>query len=266
MRKRLIKYVGTLGVILAIVIMAIISFMDLLPEEWLMRCLLCAMFTIAVDLYIASLQNDNKHCDIINKILDVETAISEMDKKIMDNNMSNKVTRKEHYKRLNCVALNAKHQIWIMTIDTALNRKIVNSIPERELYYNTIEMLAKTQKNVSIRRIYGLPDEKKAREDRIKWILSDIEKIKKCSNVHIRIFDWRKFKSMPAPLSMQIIDDDFVGLVNLQEALVGVEGGGEDLCVEDKNIVEHLKMYYENVWKKCDELKMGDEIRRDVLI
>ena len=92
----------------------------------------------------------------------------------------------------------------------------------------------------------------------IKWIRSDIERIKECPNYHVRIFDWRKFNSIPSPLSLQIIDDVFVGLVNLQQASTGVEGGGEDLCIEDHNVVQHLRFYYEAVWEKCDELKSGD--------
>lgn len=241
----------TIAIILAIIVTAILSFADRIPDEDVLSYLLCAVGGLAIDVFFASLESEKSIRDVMERL--------------KPQSLSKKVTRKEHYQLLNTAAINANSQIWLMTIDSALSRKVVSTIPEREIYYRTIETIAKTKREVSVRRIYGLPVDDSARKDKIKWIRSDIEKIKDCSNYHIRIFDWRKFDSIPSPLSLQIVDDTFVGLVNLQQATTGVEGGGEDICIEDRNVVQHLRLYYETVWEKCDELKTGNNIMYDHL-
>lgn len=240
------EYGVTIAIILSIIITAALSFADHIPDEDIISYLLCADVGLAISVFYTSLKN--------------EKGINAMCKQLEIRVTSKRVTRKAHYQLLGTASINAKSQIWIMTIDSALSRKVVSSIPEREVYYNNIEMTAKTRREISIRRIYGLPVDESARNDKIEWIRSDLEKFKDCPNYHMRIFDWRKFESIPAPLSLQIIDDAFVGLVNMQHASIGVVGDGEDICIYDENVVQHLKLYYETIWEKCDELKTGDFI------
>lgn len=245
---KFINYVTNIGVIIAIVVTAILNFTDLIPDEQVVGYLLCAVGAIAIEIFISFLKN--------------EKTIKEI---ITPKSLSEKVTRKTHYKMLNKAAIDAESEIWIMTIDSALSSQQVSTIPERKVYYDTIKNIAKRKNNVSIRRIYGLPKEDAARKDKIEWIKKDLDKIKDCSNLHIRVFDWKVFESIPAPLSLQIVDDKFVGLVNLKQSSKGVEGGGEDLCIFDSNIVQHMKHYYEAVWDKCVELKSGNNINENVL-
>ncbi|MBD5515829.1 MAG: hypothetical protein HDR06_14615 [Lachnospiraceae bacterium] len=241
----------TIAIIISILISAILSFADLISDEKVLGYLLCADAGLAISVFFSSIKNE-KNIDTLKNQL--ETQIT-----------SKKVTRKEHYQLLDAASINAKSEIWIMTIDTALNSKVVSTIPERELYYQSIETIAKTKREISIRRIYGLPVDEVKRADKLAWIRSDLEKFKDCPNYHMRIFDWRKFTSIPTPLSLQIIDDSFVGLVNMQQASASVFGSGEDICIKDKNIVQHLKIYYEAIWNKCDELKTGGDIKYDSL-
>lgn len=237
----------TIAIIITILVTAFLSFTDRISNEKVMGYLLCADAGLAVSVFTSSIKNDKNIESIINQL--------------EEQNMSKKVTRKEHYKLLNAAATNAKSEIWIMTIDSALSRSVISSIPEREEYYNNIEIIAKTRRNVTIRRIYGLPIRDEDRNDKIAWINSDLDRIKDCPNYHIRLFDWRKFQSIPTPLSFQIIDDTFVGLVNIQNGSSSVVGSGEDICITDENVVEHLKIYYESIWDKCDELKTGASIK-----
>lgn len=240
------EYSVTIAIIISIFVTAGLSFADCIPNEKVMGYLLCADAGLAISVFYSSFKNEKSISSIMNR-LEAQTT-------------SKKVTRKEHYKLLDSASINAKSQIWIMTIDSNLNRGVVSSIPEREVYYNTIEKIAKTKRDVSIRRIYGLPVDDKARQDKIEWIRSDLKKFKDCPNFHMRVFDWRKFTSIPIPLSLQIIDDTFVGLVNMQSSSASVVGSGEDICIKDQNIVQHLKIYYETIWEKCDELKTGNSI------
>lgn len=240
-------YWTTIAVIIAILVTTVLSFMDFIPTEDISSYLLCTVGGLAITMFFETLKNDQNASDIIEQIKKNKCA-------------SKKVTRKEHYQLLNAAVVKANSQIWIMTIDSALSRRVVNTIPERKIYYNTIELIAKSKPNISVRRIYGLPVDEDARRDKIEWICSDLERFKDCPNYHVRVFDWKKFEHIPTPLSLQIVDDTFVGLVNLQQSSMGVEGGGEDLCVEDPNVVQHLKIYYETVWEKCDKLKTGNEI------
>lgn len=245
--KTIIKeHSATIAIILTIIVTAALSFADIISNEQAINYLFCADAGLAISILLSSIK-DNKNINlIISKLKKQET--------------SKKVTRREHYQMLDSAVLNADSQIWIMTIDSALSTNVISTIPEREIYYNNIETIAKTKRNVTIRRIYGLPIEDNARNDKISWILADAEKFKDCSNYHMRIFDWRKFASIPTPISLQIVDDTFVGLVNMQSATTGVIGNGEDICISDKNVVQHLKLYYEEIWNKSDEFKTGTSI------
>lgn len=251
MKNILREHSVTIAIILSIIVTAGLSFADRIPDEDIISYLLCADAGLAISVFFSSLKNEKSINSIINR-LETQTT-------------SKRVTRKEHYKLLDSASINAKSQIWIMTIDSALNRSVVSSIPERQVYYNNIEMIAKTKRNVSIRRIYGLPVDETARQDKIEWLRSDLEKFKDCPNYHMRVFDWRKFASIPIPLSLQIIDDTFVGLVNMQNPSAGIVGSGEDICIKDQNIVQHLRIYYETIWEKCVELKTGNLVMLDNL-
>lgn len=241
----------TLAIILSIIVTAVLSFAGRIPDDDVIGYLLCADVGLAVSVFYSSLKNEKSICAIMERLKTQTT--------------SQKVTRKEHYKLLDVASLNAKSQIWIMTIDSALNSRVVSAIPEREVYYRNIETIAKTKREITIRRIYGLPVDESARKDKIEWIRSDLEKFKECPNYHMRVFDWREFTSIPIPLSLQIIDDTFVGLVNMQNPSASVVGSGEDICIKDQNVVQHLKLYYETIWDKCKELKTGNFIMPDNL-
>ena len=243
---------STIGIVLAIIVTTILSFNNIIPDKDAISYLLCADAGLAISVFLSSIKNDKTICTIMNR-LEAQP-------------ISKKVTRKEHYQLLDTVAVNAKSEICIMTIDSALTSKVVSSVPEREIYYKTIETVVKTKREITIRRIYGLPIDESARKDKIKWIRSDLEKFKDCPNYHMRIFDWCKFALSPTPLSLQIVDDVFVGLVNMQHAATGVLGGGEDICIYDQSVVNHLKLYYDTIWEKCDELKAGDAISLEHLV
>lgn len=245
--KNILKeYYSTIVIILSIIITAGLSFADQIKEKNIISILICTIIGLSIEIFFSSLKME-KNFEKTNNMIKPST-------------ISQKVTRKEHYQKLNRAASKATSKIWIMTIDAALTSKTIKNIPERQKYYRNIERIAKKNQNISIKRIYGLPIDEQTRKDKLEWIKNDLEKIKKCPNYQIRIFDWRKFNEIPTPLSIQIIDENFVGLVNLGNASLGVDGGGEDICIKDKNIVQHLSLYYETVWSKCDILKNGEEI------
>ncbi len=236
----------TIAIILSIIVTAALSFADRIPDEDVIGYLLCADVGLAISVFYSSLKSEDNFYKVMKCLKPQATS------KI--------VTRKEHYKLLDAAVVKAESEIWIMTIDSALISGIVSAIPEREVYYNDIETVAKTKREITIRRIYGLPMDESARKDKIKWIRSDLNKFKDCSNYHMAIFDWRKYSSVSNLFSVQIVDDSFVGLVNMIHASIGVIGGGEDICIKDQNVVRHFRLYYEAVWEKCDKLKIGDSI------
>lgn len=245
------EHSGTIAIILAIIVTAILSFTDLIQDEDVLSYLLCAVAGLSINVFIALLSNEKNISEIAKRLEPVSSCV--------------KVTRKEHYRLLTEAVLNAKSNVWIMTIDRTLKSTTISTIPEREIYYKTVETIARKHREITVRRVYGLPINEAARNDKIAWIRADIEKIRDCPNYYVRIFDWKKFSTIPAPLSMQMVDNSFVGLVNLQRSNAGVEGGGEDLCIRDPDIVGHLKLYYEEIWEKCEEFKTGNEINWDCL-
>ena len=180
-------------------------------------------------------------------------------------NSSVVVNRKKHYQLLNSAAIKAKTGLKIMTIDQSLNRNNISAIPERKVYYDTLESITKNKPNITIERIYGLPKDVNSRTDKIKWIRRDLEKYKNCPNYHMYIFDWRKFESIPTPISIQIVDDNFAGLVNMQHPETGVLGGGEDICIMDSIVVKHFQVYFEAIRERCLALKVGERIDLNVL-
>ena len=236
----------TIGIIITIIITAAMSFTDRIPDEDVIGYLLCADVGLAVSMFYSSLKSEENFQRIIKYIEPQSTSTI--------------VTRKEHYKLLDSAVVKAESDIWIMTIDSALNRNIISAIPERKVYYNDVETIAKTKSEITIKRIYGLPINEAARIDKLKWICYDLKKFENCSNYHMAIFDWRKFDSAFNLFSLQIVDDSFVGLVNMIRAHSGVIGGGEDICINDSNVVRHFKLYYEAIWEKCDKLKIGNHI------
>lgn len=245
-KKLLKEHSVTIAIILSIIITASLSFADRIPNDKTIGYLLCADVGLAINVFYSSLKSENNFNEVM-KHLKPQTT-------------SSVVTRKEHYKLLDAAAISSESEIWIMTIDSALSSSVVSAIPEREIYYNDIETIAKTKREISIRRIYGLPVNDSARKDKIEWIRSDLNKFKDCKNYHMAIFDWKKFDLISNLFSLQIVDDSFLGLVNMMHASTGVMGGGEDICIKDPNIVRHFKCYYEAVWEKCDKLKIGDLI------
>lgn len=236
-----------IAIILSIIVTAVLSFVNCIPDEDVIGYLLCADAALAISVFYSLLKSEDSFYKVM-KYLEPQST-------------SNTVTRKEHYKLLDAAVVKAKSEISIMTIDSALNTGAVNAIPERKIYYNDIETIAKTKREITIKRIYGLPIDEIARKDRIDWIRSDLNKFKDCPNYHMVILDWKKFSSVLNLFSVQIVDDSFIGLVNMMHAANGVIGGGEDICIKDQNIVRHFKLYYEAIWKQCDELKIGDSIK-----
>lgn len=240
------EFALTIAIIITIIVTAALNFINYIPKDEVVNCLLLADAGLATSILYSSLKYKK----------DIDAIIGQLRRQ----GSSKIVTRKEHYRLLDRAVNTAESQICIMTIDRALNQKAIGTIPERERYYNDIRRIARERREITIRRIYGLPDEEAAREDKIRWINDELKKIKNCPNYQIRIFDWRKFGNIPTPLSLQIVDDTFVGLVNMQRASTGVVGSGEDICIEDPQIVQHLKIYYDTIWDKCDELKLGDSV------
>ena len=237
----------TIAIILSIIVTAALSFADRIPDEDVIGYLLCADVGLAITMFYSALKNE----DNFNKVMECMTPQA----------TSNIVTRKEHYKQLDSAVIKAESEICIMTIDSALTSKTKSTIPEREVYYNDLETIVKTKRNITVKRIYGLPTEESARKDKIEWIRSDLNKFRECPNYQMAIFDWRNFSSVSNLFSIQIVDDSFVGLVNMIRASDGVMGGGHDICIVDQNIVRYFKLYYDAVWEKCDELKMGNSVR-----
>lgn len=211
--KNIIKeHYVTIAIILSIIVTAALSFANRIPDEDVIGYLLCADVGLAISVFYSSLKSEDSFYEVKGCLKPQVT--------------SNMVTRKEHYKLLDAAVVKAESEIWIMTIDSALSTGIVSAIPEREVYYNDIETIAKTKREITIRRIYGLPADETARKDKIEWIRSDLNNFKDCPNYHMVIFDWRKFSSVSNLFSLQIVDNSFVGLVNMIHASIGVIGGG----------------------------------------
>lgn len=238
-----------LGLIGTIFVTTWPSFNDMLSDKKAIAYLLSADTVLAITVFCAMLKN--------------EKSVSDIKERLEIRSLSKKVTRKESYQMLTKAVASAKKEIRIMTIDTHLTKEIKRSFPERDTYYQKIKKIA-MQEEIVIYRIYGLPAEDSLRKDKIDWINEDLCSIKKYPNYHIAIFDWRKFNSTVVPLSLQIVDDSFINLVDITRSN-GVVGSGEDICSEDKNIVQHFTHYYEIMWEKCDKLKLGDHISPDVL-
>ncbi|MDR0830165.1 MAG: hypothetical protein LBN95_08655 [Prevotellaceae bacterium] len=249
-RKILQEHYTTIAIILAIIVTAILYFVDCFNHEQVGGFTLIAVGGLAVSMIFTALTSEKNFHNAIDCL---EHRIS-----------SQKVTRKEHYKLLNRAISNAKKQIWIMTIDSALSSSTVSTIPERTEYYKALKKIIKSNKNITVRRIYGLPTDTQARQNKITWINSDITELKDCPNFQARVFDWNKFDNTLSPFSLQIVDDIFMGIVNTQHT-TGIEGGGEDICIEDKNVVQYFNKYYEEVWQKCNMLKTGNDIIYTVL-
>lgn len=245
----LLDYAPILAIIGAIIITIYLSFADRIPNEKAMNYLLCADAGLAITTFYALLKN--------------EKSVSTLKTQLEVHSLSKKVTRRESYQLLEKAIIGVKAEIRIMTIDANLNQRNMRSFPERDAYYSRIKKAAK-QKEIIIYRIYGLQADETSRKDRIAWIKKDLDAIKNCPNYHIAIFDWRKFNSIMTPISLQIVDDTFINLVDITRS-DGVVGSGEDICSKDQNIVQHFTHYYENIWDKCDKLKIGDQIFLDVL-
>jgi hypothetical protein len=243
-------FYATIAIMLATIIATVLHFTGILDHKQAVSVTLSAVAGLAISMFLSSLKADR----------DINAVTARLENRTI----SRRVTRKEHYKLLNAAVNNANSRIWIMTIEPKLGRKTINTIPEREQYYETLKRVIKKRREISVRRIYGLPTDQQAREDKIEWVISDIEELKKCPNFQARIFDWHKHNTAIHPLSLQIVDDTFLGMVNLQY-VTGFEGGGEDLCTEDRNTVRHLSLYYEVIWGICEEIKTGDSVRTEIL-
>lgn len=245
----LLNYSPIVAIIGAIIITICLSFADRIPDEKAMNYLLCADAGLAITTFYALLKN--------------EKSVSDLKKQLEVNSLSKKVTRRKSYQLLEKAIRGAEKEIRIMTVDANLNHGNRHAFPERDTYYTRIEKVTK-QKEVIVYRIYGLPADDTSRKDRIVWIKEDLKTFKGCPNYQIAIFDWRKFNSTLSPLSLQIVDDTFVNLVDITR-YNGIVGGGEDICSKDQNIVQHLIHYYENIWDRCDKLKIGDQVFWDLL-
>lgn len=234
-----------IAIAVALCITAALSFVDYINTDMAYKLVLTADAALAISILLSSYEHE-KSIEALRK------------------STSYKVDRIEHYRRLNKAIIDAKKSIYIMTIDPSLKKSNRATVPEREIYYSAIEQIAQRRPNVVIERIYGLPAEPNARAAKLIWIKEDLKRFSACINYHMYIFDWKQFESMPMPLSLQIVDDEFVGFVNLHSA-EGVFGAGDDLCVDDPNVVQYLRLYYHDFRDKCLKLKISDEIDESVL-
>lgn len=234
-----------IAIVIALCITSALSFVDLISNDIVYKLVLTADAALAISILLSAYEN--------------EKMFSSLRKPT-----SQKVDRAEHYQMLNQAIVKAKKSIYIMTIDPSLKKGNRATVPEREIYYSAIEQIALRKPSVIIERIYGLPADPGARATKIEWIKEDLNRFSSCVNYHMYIYDWKEFENMPKPLSLQIVDDTFVGFVNLHSE-DGIFGSGKDLCVEDQNVVRFLKLYYNDFRDKCLKLKIGDDIDESVL-
>ena len=257
-RISLIEYcVGAIPTIAASAIAAIIFFVDLIPEDFIMKLFMSAIVGLIV--------ND---CVTMHKCKEMAESYNEKVDSIVEAikaSSSVLVDRKRHYELLNNAVEYARHDICLMTIDQELTSKNKDSFKQRPEYYQSVIDAVERKPELTVRRIYGLPIDEEDRKDRKDWIEADLKEMSDCPNFNVRVFDWAKYCDVPAPLSLQIVDNTFVGMVNLADGKEGIIGEGQDICITDCNTVEHLKKYYMQIWEKCMEIKTGNQIFWDVL-
>ncbi len=234
-----------IAIAIALCVTAALSFVDFISNEMAYKLVLTADAALAISILMSSYQSE-KSLEALKKPT------------------SNKVDRIEHYRMLTKAIIDAKKTICVMTIDPSLKKGNRATIPEREIYYSAIEQIARRRPDVVIERIYGLPAEPNARLAKIEWINEDLNRFSSCINYHMYVFDWKEFEYMPKPLSLQIVDDAFVGFVNFHSE-DSIFGPGSDLCVEDKQVVQFLKLYYDDFRNKCLKLKIGNDINKSIL-
>lgn len=234
-----------IAIAIALCVTAALSFVDFISNEMAYKLVLTADAALAISILLSSYQS--------------EKALEALKKPT-----SYKVDRTEHYRMLTKAVIEAKKTIYIMTIDPSLKKGNRATIPEREIYYSAIEQIARRRPGVVIERVYGLPAEPNARAEKIEWIKEDLNRFSSCINYHMYVFDWKEFGYMPKPLSLQIVDDTFVGFVNFHTE-DGIFGSGRDLCVEDNQVVEFLKLYYDDFRNKCFKLKISNDVDESIL-
>ena len=250
MRRIIREQYGTVAVIIGTIIAAFLNLAGYLNEKQAMSC----SFFVVAGLALSMIFSD----------LCLEKKLEQIEEKLKRQSRSQFISRKEHYKLLNQAVQNAHTSIWIMTIDKALSTKVIGTISERSIYYENLKKIIKEKDNIILRRIYGLPIEEPKRKEKIGWVLSDIQTFKNCSNVLIRVLDWKEYEGSFQPLSLQIVDNAFIGIVNMEDN-VGIEGGGQDLYMEDENAVQYFRLYFKTVWEMCEELKTGNYINEELL-
>jgi hypothetical protein len=192
--------------------------------------------------------NTSKINEISSKILEKQTKIESAIYSISHVTIEILKTQNTFYERLKNTRLNAKEKVMLTQLDPIPPKDYGDQT--RQNYFSSDIDYAKNHPDVQIRRILSIETQSK-----LEWVKDLVEATKDLPNfslAYINIKDINKDVPFPKMLSLQIIDEEEVFILNPQFSFMPYD---YENCYYIKN-VEIAKIYcsyYNAIWNKIKD-------------
>jgi uncharacterized protein YoxC len=142
----------------------------------------------------------------------------------------------------------AKNRVQLTQLDP--NPPVVFGDPVRKDYFDKTIQFIREHPDVKVQRIMSIPNKEK-----LNWVKEDIEKSKDLNNLHlayIRITDIESIYPTPPILSMQIVDESKLLLLDLRYSYMPM-AFKPCLYLEDRQVVKQIySQYYDSLWSQLE--------------
>lgn len=248
-RKSILDRWDLLLTILGVLIALVLFFLDLLPNDFIFPLIITVLGVIAFNQLRENIAREEylTHIEkLYGKSIDIQT-----------------IDQKEFYRRLKSLVSEAKTTVDLISIEPFTPE--TSGIEEKTEYFKVIKEVVKKKKGISYRFIYALPEEPILRSKKIDWLRGRLTWYKDCGNVNMRLVDLGKMKIAYPLISVQIIDEAFILIVDLRTGTHPASQRTEDLWCNSPLLVRHFANYFDTLWSSCTVLKEGTSIDWEVI-
>jgi len=248
-RKSILDRWDLLLTILGALIAVALFFFDLIPSDFVFPLIITILGIIAFNQLRENISREEYLTRIENlygKSIDLQT-----------------IDQKEFYRRLKSLVSEAKTTVDLISIESSLPE--TSGIQEKTDYFKVIKEVVKRKKGISYRFIYALPEDPILRSKKMDWLRGRLTWYKDCGNVNMRYVDLARMKMVYPLISVQIIDNAFMLIVDLRTGTHPASQRTEDLWCNSSLLVGHFANYFDALWSSCSILKEGTAIDWDAL-
>jgi hypothetical protein len=270
--KKIIRNYSAFTVLVVSILMLCYSFFNSVPKDLIIK--FNSFIVISLTLYIISVcLEEMKHIEdsktnqtqLKEKIEDVEKNLLKELVKVNQTQAEVIISSNKFYEKLNRIRNRAKKSVLLVNLDP-MPPDVYGEDVRKEYFDSTIDFAA-THPHITVKRIMSLPT-----NDKIKWAEELVENSKNLNNLHLayfRIDDIRNYSPIPPLLSLQIIDEEEMLLLNPNYSYMPMAFKNCMYLKDSKVVKEIFFEYYNKIWELIERndshwCKSSDEERKTI--